>query len=270
MIKRINFIFYILIVDEKYFNFMPIWITGKVINVRHWTDRLFTIVVHAPISEFIAGQFIRIKIQINNFIIQRAYSYLNAPENSDLEFYIATVAQGKLTPYLSALVSGDTIILTKEAYGSFVLDKIPSCENLWMLATGTGIAPYLSILSCQDRRLDNFLNIVLVHATQFSKNLNYLFKMMQLKKIHNNKLHIETVLSQECSTYSLYGRIPHLISNDLLEKKVGINLDIKNSHVMLCGNPAMIYETKKILYKKYGMKRHVKGDPGHITQECYW
>lgn len=251
-------------------NCMSIWVTGKIVKVKYWTDQLFTIIVHAPINTFIAGQFTRIRIKINDKAVQRAYSYLNAPNNSNLEFYINTISGGKFTPHLRSCIAGSTLMLSKKSYGRFILDEIPNCENLWMLATGTGIAPYLSILEHHDSRLNKFLNIILVHATRFSKNLNYLFKMIQLQKIYSNKLHIETILSQEKSINSLYGRISNLIENNLLEKKIGLNFNAKNSHVMLCGNPDMICDTKKILYKKYSMKDHLKFNPGHITQERYW
>lgn len=249
---------------------MPTWITGNIINIKYWTDRLFTIIVHAAVDTFIAGQFTRIGLRINNVIVQRAYSYLNSPNDPDLEFYITTISEGKLTPFLRSLHIGNKLMLTKESYGHFILDEIPNCKNLWMLATGTGIGPYLSILEDHDRKLDRFSNIILVHATRFAKNLNYLFKMIRLQKVYCNKLHVQTILSKEQSVNSLYGRIPDLIENNLLEEKVGLSLDIHNSHVMLCGNPEMIRSVKRILKKKYGMKNHVRSDPGHITQERYW
>lgn len=249
---------------------MTIWVTGTVVNIKHWTDQLFTIIVRAPIDMFIAGQFVKIRMNINNAIVQRAYSYLNAPDDPNLEFYITTISTGKMTPFLSSLHVNNTIMLTKKSYGHFVLEEIPNCENLWMLATGTGISPYLSILASHDEKLDKFSNIILIYATKFVKNLNYLSKMMNFKRIYREKLHIQTVLSRERSICSLNGRIPDLIENDLLEKKIGLNLDIKNSHVMLCGNPAMIRSTKKVLKEKYGMKDHVKRNRGHITQERYW
>lgn len=249
---------------------MSTWVVGKIVEVKHWTDQLFSLIVQAPVNTFVAGQFTRIGIYVNNMIIQRAYSYLNAPNNPNLEFYIATVLKGKFTPLLRTLCSGDTVMLTKEAYGRFVLDEIPNCANLWMLASGTGIGPYLSILEDHDARLDQFSNIVLVHAVRYYKNLNYLFQMKKLKNIYSSKLHIQTITSQEESSNSLFGRIPALIENNSLERKVELQLDITNSHVMLCGNPQMISDTKEILKKKYGMKDHVRRNPGHITQERYW
>lgn len=249
---------------------MSIWITGNVINVKYWTDQLFTIFLRASIDIFVAGQFTKIGIKIDNVIVQRAYSYLNAPNNPNLEFYIITISKGRLTPFLRRLRPGDKLMITKKSYGQFVLDKIPKCENLWMLATGTGIAPYLSILECYDRRLETFSKIILVHAVQFSKNLNYSFKMMELQKIYRNRLRIQTVLSKEKSIHSLYGRIPNLIENNVLENEIGLRFNTYNSHVMLCGNPGMIRDTKEILKIKYGMREHTTRFLGHITQERYW
>lgn len=249
---------------------MSIWVTGKVISIQHWTDRLFTVCIRASVNTFVAGQFARIGMHINNVVVQRAYSYLNSPSDVDLEFYITTIPGGRLTPYLQSLHSGDSVMITKESYGRFILNEIPQCENLWMLATGTGISPYLSMLEYHDQKLNMFSNIILVYATRFSKNLNYLFKMKNLQKIYCNRLHVQTVLSQEKSISSLYGRIPMLIENNVLEEAIGCGLDAQNSHVMLCGNPEMICDTKRVLKRKYGMQDHRKRFPGHITQERYW
>lgn len=249
---------------------MSTWVTGKIINIKNWTDQLFSLIVRAPVNTFIAGQFTKIRIKINNIIVQRAYSYLNAPHNPNLEFYIATILEGKCTPLLCTLRPGDPLMLTKKAYGRFILNEIPNCKNLWMLASGTGIGPYLSILEDHDKRLCQFSNIVLVHAVRFSKNLNYLSQIRKLQHFYNGKLHVQTIISQEESSGSLFGRIPNLIENDSLEKKIGLQLDINNSHVMLCGNPQMIQDTKEILNKKYGMQDHLRCKPGHVTQERYW
>lgn len=249
---------------------MTTWISGKINQITHWTDQLFSITVNAAVDTFIAGQYTKIGLKINNKIIQRAYSYLNSPNNPNLEFYITKIISGKLTTLLHSLTLNDTLMISKESYGKFVLNEIPNHRsNLWMIASGTGISPYLSILDSQDKKLEQFSKIVLVHAVQYSKNLNYLLKMINLKKLYNGKLIIQTILSQEQSNRSLYGRIPILIKNNLLEKSIGLYLN-NNSHVMLCGNPQMIIDTNNILYKKYGMTFHSKNNIGQITKERYW
>lgn len=249
---------------------MSTWIPGKITQIKRWTDRLFSININAEINTFTPGQFAKIGTQVQNKFIQRAYSYVNPPNsNSDLEFYIVKTKTGILTPILYDVHIGNTLMISKESYGNFVLGKIPTCINLWMIASGTGISPYLSILESFDTRLNNFANIILIHAVRYSQNLNYLPKMIQLKKKFHGKLMIKTILSREHSENSLFGRIPNLIASNLLEEKIGLKFN-QHSHVMLCGNPQMIIDTKNILKKKYKMTTHSQKKIGHITQERYW
>lgn len=124
---------------------MADWVTGKVTKVQNWTDALFSLTVRAPVLPFTAGQFTKLGLEIDGERVQRAYSYVNAPDNPDLEFYLVTVPDGKLSPRLAALKLAMKSVVS-EAAGFFVLDEVPDCETLWMLATGTAIGPYLSIL----------------------------------------------------------------------------------------------------------------------------
>lgn len=248
---------------------MSTWIPGKIIQIKHWTDQLFSLIIDAQFNTFIPGQFSKIGIKINGRFIYRAYSHVNSPNHPNLEFYITKTKSGILTTILHNACVGDILMISKESYGKFTLNNIPECINLWMIASGTGISPYLSILDSLDKRLYNFIRIILIHAVRYSKNLNYLTKIMAFKKKYQKRLIIQTILSQEYSSNTLHGRIPDLIENNLLEKKVHLNLN-QNSHIMLCGNPYMIVDTKKILNKKYGMKIHSNKNIGQITQERYW
>ncbi|WWP00598.1 MAG: ferredoxin--NADP(+) reductase [Candidatus Dasytiphilus stammeri] len=247
------------------------WVVAKVIEVIHWTDNLFTIKLEAPVSPFIAGQFTKIALKIDNKYRQRAYSYVNAPSNRILEFYLVTVPEGKLSPYLFDLKKGNNLLIAKEATGFFVLSEIPQCNILWMLATGTAIGPYLSILQ-EKKDLDRFQYIVLVHAVRYAHDLCYLSLMEQLKHLYNGKLKIETIISRENFNGSLCGRIPHLIKNGELEKRVNLQIDAMNSHIMLCGNPNMVRETIKVLQDTRKMHKHLRrgSSMGHITTEHYW
>ena len=136
---------------------MADWVTGKVTKVQNWTDALFSLTVHAPVLPFTAGQFTKLGLEIEGERVQRAYSYVNSPDNPDLEFYLVTVPDGKLSPRLAALKPGDEVQVVSEAAGFFVLDEVPDCETLWMLATGTAIGPYLSILQL-GKDLERFKN----------------------------------------------------------------------------------------------------------------
>ncbi|MFC0226571.1 ferredoxin--NADP(+) reductase [Serratia aquatilis] len=248
---------------------MAEWISGKVARVQHWTDGLFSIVVNAPIDNFTAGQFAKLALEINGERIQRAYSYVNAPSNPELEFYLVTVPEGKLSPQLRELQPGSEVLVTKDAAGFFVLEEVPDCDTLWMLATGTAIGPYLSILQ-EGKDLERFNNLVLVHAARHARDLNYLPLMQLLQQRYGGKLRIQTVVSREEADGSLAGRIPALIEGGQLEAAVGLTIDAETSHVMLCGNPQMVRDTQHTLKEHRQMRKHLRRKPGHITSEHYW
>ncbi|OWO83309.1 ferredoxin--NADP(+) reductase [Photorhabdus luminescens] len=248
---------------------MANWVTGKVTQVIHWTNTLFSIRMHAPVEEFTAGQFAKLAIEIDDERVQRAYSYVNAPTDNNLEFYLVTVPEGKLSPQLAALQPGDNLLVTEQAAGFFILDEIPDCKTLWMLSTGTAIGPYLSILQ-QGDYLERFENIVLVHAVRLTQDLSYLPLMQQLVEHFNGKLRIQTIVSREQNPGSLTGRIPALIENGELEAAVGLTMNNDNSHIMLCGNPQMVKDTQQLLKEQRGMTKHLRRKPGHITSEQYW
>ena len=103
---------------------MAEWVNGKVTQVKQWTDGLFSLVVNAPIDPFTAGQFAKLALEIDGERVQRAYSYVNAPDDANLEFYLVTVPEGKLSPRLNQLRPGSDVMVTKEAAGFFVLDEV--------------------------------------------------------------------------------------------------------------------------------------------------
>ena len=248
---------------------MAEWVTGKVTKVQFWTDALFSLTVHAPVHPFTAGQFAKLGLEIDGERVQRAYSYVNAPGNPDLEFYLVPVPEGKLSPRLAALQPGDEVQIVSEAAGFFVLEEVPDCETLWMLATGTAIGPYLSILQ-EGKDLQRFKNLVLVHAVRYAADLSYLPLMLELQQRYEGKLRIQTVVSRETISGSLTGRVPALIESGALEEAVGLPMNTETSHVMLCGNPQMVRDTTQLLKDSRQMTKHLRRRPGHITAEHYW
>nr|WP_314267965.1 ferredoxin--NADP(+) reductase [uncultured Moellerella sp.] len=248
---------------------MANWITGEVISITDWTDALFSLKITAPIKPFVAGQFAKLALEIDGERIQRAYSYVNSPDDNQLEFYFVNVPNGRLSPKLAALKPGDSLLVTDDASGFFVLDEIPDCKTLWMLSTGTAIGPFLSILQ-YGQGLDRFENIVLVHAVRYQADLSYLPLMKQLAAQYPNKLRILTIVSRELVEGSLFGRVPALIEKGELEQAVGLTLNADDSHVMLCGNPEMVRDTRDTLKNTRNMNKHLRRKPGHITSEQYW
>ncbi|VAX76210.1 Ferredoxin--NADP reductase [Serratia symbiotica] len=248
---------------------MSEWVKGKVLKITRWSNRLFSLTMEAPIAPFIAGQFTKLALELDGITVKRAYSYVNAPSSANLEFYLVLVPDGKLTPRLAKLHPGLEVLISKEASGYFVLNKVPQCETLWMLGTGTAIGPFLSMLQ-EGTDLEQIKQVVLVHAARFADDLNYLPLMQQLQKRYKGKIRIQTIVSREIIANSLTGRIPALIKDGSLETAVGLSMHAEGSHVMLCGNPQMVRDTQKILQEQRHMRKHLSRQPGHISSENYW
>lgn len=248
---------------------MADWVSGTVIEMRHWTESLFSIRLKAPVESFTAGQFTKLALDVDGELIQRAYSYVNAPNDENLEFYLVNVPEGKLSPRLHKLVEGDQLLITKDAVGFFVLDEVPDCDTLWMMASGTALGPFLSMLQAEED-MQRFKNLVLVHSVRQAQDLNYSQLMQKLQLRYQGKLRIQTIVSREEVEGALHGRIPRLIENGLLESAVGLPIDAETSHVMLCGNPQMVADAQKVLKQTRNMRKHLRRKAGHITSENYW
>lgn len=244
------------------------WIKGEVVSVKHWTESLYSIRVAAPEVKFIAGQYTKIGLNINNEEIARPYSFVNSPNDKFLEFYSVSVPNGPLSSALQKLKNGDQINIGPNGNGFLILNEIPEVENIWMLATGTGIGPYLSILRTEES-WNKFKKVVLVHAVRYAKELTYQKTISELKEKYGERFIYVTYVSREDTANSLKGRIPESIASGTLQQKTGIEIFPKNSHVMLCGNPAMVKDTT-IQLKNIGLKKHRRSSPGHITTENYW
>ena len=241
---------------------MSKWLEGRVVENRHWTDALFSLRVEGPRLEFEAGQFVRIGLEPT---LVRAFSFVNPPQDPVLEFYGVIVPQGPLSPRLARLRRGDVLQVASNPAGFLVLSEVPDCETLWLVSTGTGIAPFLSILRTETpwRR---FRNVVLVHAVRHASELVY--QDLIAKIVNENRLRYVTFVSREVAPGSLTGRIPAAIRDGRLEAAAGLKLGA-SSHVMLCGNPQMLKDATRALVER-GLRKHRRRAPGHIAVESFW
>ena len=244
------------------------WVQGEVVSVKHWTESLYSIKITAPKVKFIAGQYAKISLNIDNKDVARPYSFVNSPNEPFLEIYSVAVQNGPLSTELQKIKKGDRLNISKNGNGFLILNEIPKVKNIWMLATGTGIGPYLSILKTEDS-WDNFEKVILVHAVRYNKELTYKETIKNLKEKYGKRFIYITFVSREKSENSLDGRIPQSINNGLLEKKANTKMLPSNTHIMLCGNPEMLKDTT-IELKKIGLKKHRRSSPGNITTENYW
>ncbi|HJS78095.1 MAG TPA: ferredoxin--NADP reductase [Burkholderiales bacterium] len=235
----------------------------RVIENRHWTDTLFSLRVEGPGLKFEAGQFVRIGIEPT---LVRAFSFVNPPEDPVLEFYGVVVPHGPLSPRLARLEKGDVLQVASNPAGFLVLSEVPDAEALWLVSSGTGIAPFLSILRTQTpwRR---FRNVVLVHAVRYAREFAYKDLITTILQ-HRPGFRYVTFVSREAASGSLAGRIPAAIRDGRLEAAAGVALSLR-SHVMLCGNPQMLKDATAALAER-GMRKHRRRNPGHIAVESFW
>ncbi len=237
-----------------------------------WTQDIFSLRVTGAAVHFEAGQYIKLALlNEEGELVARPYSIVNAPLNSSdmLEFLIVAHPEGLLSPHLQNLKEGDNIYVGGKAYGDLVFRNIPkSTRNLWLLSTGTGVGPFLSLLDDINFRPSSE-NIVLVHAVRHERDLVYRYLIDHLIQQYEGRLIYVPVVSREDAEDALKGRIPQLLSSQVLQQHSGVELGAKDSFAMLCGNPGMIKDTIDVL-TSMGLQKHRRATGGHILYERYW
>ena len=246
----------------------PKFITGQVIENRAWTDQLFSLKINADQMHFKAGQFIRLQRTINGEVVTKPYSLVNAPDEPVIEVFYNKVTDGRLSNELANLMAGDAIDVSRQANGLFVLDAVPASKHLWMIATGTGIGPYISILKTSEA-WDRFEKIVLVHGVSLLEQLVFSELIETWQQNHPGKFQFVSCVTREQNPSGLDGRVTDLLTRGTLENQTGLEISKETSHVMLCGNHNMINDMKTILAER-DMSRHQRNKPGQITTEQYF
>ena len=246
---------------------MAQWLSGTVTDNHHWHANLFSLKVKTDAFSFTAGQFVRLALNTADGRLQRAYSLVNSPGSSEQEFLISTVAEGKLSPLLQQLKMGDSVEISQPASGFFVLDEVPEGDNLWLIASGTGIGPYLSMLGTH-QLWQRFVHIILVHSVRTIGDLVYRELINQYQHQYPGQLHYQPIVTREAHSGALNKRLPELIQSGELQSACQQPLTPR-SQVMLCGNPDMIKDTKATL-ESLGLTKNLRREPGNITVEQYW
>lgn len=246
---------------------MSKFVEGAVAGKRRWAERLYSLQVEAGIAPFQAGQFTKLALDIDGEVVGRAYSLVNAPDETPLEFYFIEVPGGLLTQRLAALEAGDAVRVAPQAVGFLTLAEVPDAEHLWLLSTSTGIAPFLSILKTAEP-WQRFERIVLAHGVRHADELAYGETIRGFAQQYGEQFRFVPFVSREATDFALRARIPEAIADGRLEARVGVALAPESSQVMLCGNPGMAHDTTEVLLAR-GLKRNRRRDPGHITQESY-
>ena len=274
--------------------------TVTVLSKTTWTPNLFSFTVSRPDSfKFTAGQFVRLGVnpsqlsyykqqaavngdasnkELNKTLnedIFRAYSIVSSPFDEVLEFFSIVIPDGAFTSQLQHLQVGDELLLNTTPFGFLTLARYqkPLPKDLWLLATGTGLAPFLSML--QDLKTwEDYQHIVLAYSARSTEELAYVEKIESLQEDFGSlvdnpaKLIFIPIVTREPVEGALTERLPKLLLEGKLQQHAGIALDIDSTHVMLCGNPEMVEDTKETL-KTLGLVMNRRGE-GNIAVENYW
>ena len=205
-------------------------------------------------------------------LIKRAYSIVSSPLESDhLEFYLVLINDGSLTPRLFNLHPGDRLWLSPKIIGTFVISRVPPDANLVFVATGTGIAPYVSMLRTI-LRPGIQRKIALFHGVRVSQDLGYMKEMLALQRVAPNFTYIPAVSRPQNEIVPWTGKtgyVQQAWESGGLVDVWGFKATPADTHVFLCGSPGMIESMVTILTKD-GFVEHTRAHPGQIHLERYW
>jgi len=244
----------------------------KVLSVRHWTDTLFSFRATRNTGfRFQNGQFAMIGLEIEGRPLLRAYSMASANHEDELEFFSIKVADGPLTSRLQKIKQGDTILVGRKATGTLVADNLIPGKRLLLLSTGTGLAPFASLIK-DPEVYDKFESIVLVHGCRQVSELAYgeeLVANLQNDELFGpllaGKLVYYPTVTRE--PFRNRGRITDLITSKQLFDDIGQSpLDIAGDRIMMCGSPAMLEELRQ-MFDARGFLEGSHSEPGHFVIE---
>ena len=243
------------------------WLSGKIIEKIQWNERLFSLRIRAGFKEFTSGQFVRVALDIDGERVARPYSLVNVPGDDLIEIYFNIVPEGPLSPKLAELEVNDEIFVTNKANGFLTVDEVPDCKHLWLFATGTGVGPFLSILN-NEAVWQRFEKVVLAYSVRDSSELSYRELIAAIENAHADQFIFVPFITREEIADAMHHRIPDCLEDGTFEKRAGITINEDDSHIMMCGNSAMISSATECLTER-GLRKHRRREPGHITTEKY-
>ncbi len=247
--------------------------TETVLSIHHWNDTLFSFkTTRAPGLRFENGQFVMIGLEVDGRPLTRAYSIASSSYEEHLEFFSIKVPNGPLTSRLQHLKVGDDLLVSRKPTGTLVIDDLKPAKNLYLLSTGTGLAPFMSLI--QDIEVyDKFEKVVLIHGVRYVSELAYADFIES--ELPNNEFFGEDV-RQKLIYYPTVtrepflnqGRLTDLINSGKLFEDINLPpLNPIDDRVMICGSPQMLKDTEDLLDAKGFIVSPRIGDPGDYVIE---
>jgi ferredoxin/flavodoxin---NADP+ reductase len=244
----------------------------RVTGVHHWTDTLFSFTTtRDPAFRFKNGQFTMIGLEVDGKPLLRAYSVVSPNYDDELEFFSIKVPDGPLTSRLQHLKEGDPIIVSRKAVGTLVLDNLTDARNLYLIGTGTGLAPFMSLIR-DPETYERFEKVVLVHGCRQVAELAYGETITRTlpedeflgDMIRERLIYYPTVTREP---FRNRGRITDLITSGRLFEDVGLPpMTAEDDRIMLCGSPQMIADLRTMLDGR-GFQEGNAGEPAHFVVE---
>lgn len=243
-----------------------------VLSVRHYTDKLFSFRITRPQSfRFRSGEFVMIGLPNAEKPVFRAYSVASPSWDEELEFFSIKVPDGPLTSHLQKIVPGDTVLLRQKSTGTLVLDAVTQARRLFMISTGTGIAPFASLVR-DPETFDKFDQVILTHTCRDQAELTYgveLFENLKhdplIGELVENRVTLYSTTTREVTPRM--GRITRLIEDARFYADLGITpLDPAQDRVMICGSMAMLNDVKSLV-EGLGFVEGSNSEPGSFVVE---
>ena len=246
--------------------------TETVLDVKHWTDRLFSFrITRPPALRFRSGEFVMIGLEVNGRPLLRAYSIASPSWDEALDFYSIKVQDGPLTSRLQKIKAGDTVLLGRKPTGTLILDALTPAKRLYMFSTGTGIAPFASLIR-DPETYERYEEVILTQTCRETAELTYGNELVAgvradplVGELTEGKLRHYTTVTQEAGPKM--GRITSLIESGELFADLGVPaFDPAVDRAMICGSTPMINDTKHLL-EKAGLVEGAVSEPGQFVIE---
>ncbi len=244
-----------------------------VLSVHHWNDSYFSLTTTRDAGlRFRNGQFVMLGLMIGGRLVRRAYSIASANWDESLEFFSIKVPEGVFSSALARVQPGDPIHVSRKPVGTLVLDDLRPGRRLWLLATGTGLAPFLAVLR-DPETWEHFEQVYLVHGVRRVTDLAYRELIEQALPAHEylgpllrGRLHYVPVVSRE--PFPRAGRITSLLADGALEASIpAMPLDPAQDRLMLCGGPGMLADLRTLLDARGFVASPSQGVPGDYVYE---
>jgi ferredoxin--NADP+ reductase len=243
-----------------------------ILSVHHWTDNLFSFTAtRNPAFRFVNGQFTMIGLEVEGKPLLRAYSMVSTNYEDKLEFFSIKVPDGPLTSRLQHIKEGDRILVGKKPVGTLVLDNLTPGRRLYLISTGTGLAPFMAIIR-DPETYDRFEKVILVHGCREIAELAYGETITQalpgdeyLGEMISEKLVYYPTVTRE--PFQHRGRVTDLITSGQLFADIGeAPFDPAEDRVMLCGSPQMLEDMRRIVEER-GFREGSSGKPAEFVVE---